>query len=130
MHHGGFSHGIIFLVTNLRICELFLFNHTENRGVSRNNLCHDTFSLSRICELANYFFLITRSITENHGRQKFDNSGQEKKKRKSVTVRDIPCEDKNSIIRKLPPVGQWVQGQVSGQKKSVTSVTFRVKDIR
>ena len=57
----------MIFVTNLRICELFLFNHTENRGVSRNNLCHDTFSLSRICEFANYFFLVTRRIAEYHG---------------------------------------------------------------
>ena len=35
--------------------------------------------------------------------QQFDNSGQEKKKRKSVTVCDIPCEDK---IRKFDNSGQ------------------------
>ena len=57
------NRGIIFLVTNLRICE-FPFSHTENHGIIFvTNL--------RICEL---FLLITRRIAEGHGRQKFANS--------------------------------------------------------
>ena len=62
------------------------------------------------------FLLITRRIAEGHGRQKFDNSiiRDNDKSRKFVTIekswdrkgssvilRDLPCEDYNSQIRKF-----------------------------
>ena len=92
MHPGGFSHGIIFLVTNLRISELFLLvtrRIAENHGI--------------IFLVPKYFFSITRRIAEGHGRQKFDNSLIRDKKEKSVTVRDTPCEEAKSVtVRDIP----------------------------
>ena len=102
--HGVSRNNLCHEFANLRIIS---YNHTENRGIIFvTNL--------RICEL---FLIITRRIAEGHGKQKFDNylpavSGSKDKSRdkkikfenskirkfgtrkKPVTVRDIPCEDK------------------------------------
>ena len=102
MHPGG-----LFTRNNLSCHELenyriISFSHTEEPR--------------RIMEDENSIITSLRSVGP---RTSLENSGQEKKKRKSVTVRDIPCEDKNSIITSLRSVGPRTSLDNSGQRTSL-----------